>query len=115
MVSGRWKTLRQSFEQPLAVMKNFTRLSMHQRRRADDPASEYFADRLVTETNSQHRNGFMKMPDDIFRNSRIRRRTRTGRNDDTRRLQAVNFLKRDLIVSEYAKLFPKLAQILNEV
>src|SRR5262249_35311527 len=35
--------------------------------------------------------------------------------NDTRRFQAIDFFRRDLIVSEYAKVFPKLAQILYEV
>src|SRR5438132_9035450 len=107
MVSSRWKTLRQSFEQALAVMENFTRLSMHQRWRAHNPASKDLANGLMAETNPQYRDRFVKIPDDVFRNSRIGRRTRAGRNNDARGFQALDFFRRDLIVSEYAKVTPE--------
>src|SRR2546428_4238246 len=115
MVSCCWKTLRQSFEQSLAVMENFTRLSMHQRWRADDPSSKYLANGLMAETDSQDRDGFVKMPDDVFCDSRIGGRTRAGRNNDARGFQPLDFFRRNLIVSEYPKVFPKLTQILYEV
>src|SRR5215467_12670605 len=46
VVPGRRKTLRQTFEQPLAVMENVTGLTVHQCRSANNLSAEYFADGL---------------------------------------------------------------------
>src|SRR6266702_5522781 len=96
-------------------MKNFARLAVHQRWSADDLASKYLADGLVSETNTQYRYGFVEVPDGILCNSRIGGRAGSRRNDNTRGFQSLDFFERDLIISKYAQVFAQLAKILHEV
>ena len=51
---------------------------MHQRRSADDLASKHLTNGLVAETNPEYRYGFVEISDDVFRDSRIRRRAGSG-------------------------------------
>src|SRR5207244_1400386 len=112
--SGR-ESLRQSREQCLAVMKNVARLAVHQRGCADNLSAEDFPDRLMTQAHTKYRCRFVKITDDIFGDTRIRGSSGSGRNDNSRRLQPLDLLKRDLVVSKDAQLFAKLAEVLHEV
>src|SRR5437773_731085 len=96
-------------------MKNFARLAVHQRWSADDLASKYLADGLVSETNTQYRYGFVEVPDGILGNSRIRGRAGSSLNDNPCWFQSLDFVERVLIISKYAQVFAQLAKILHEV
>ena len=117
MVSASHEFGTHSFKKDILTIQYFNRMrdTMINILQIDEGCTKRFSYSLVPETNPEYGDGFVKMPNDVFRDSRVGRRTRARRNDNARGFQALDFLGRNLIVSEYAKVFPKLAQILNEV
>src|SRR5262245_58187235 len=73
VITSRLKSLRQAFEQAFAVMKDLADFSVHQRRRANDLAAEYFADGLMPQADSKDRRGLVVALDNLFGDSRVRR------------------------------------------
>src|SRR5262249_15731227 len=53
--------------------------------------------------------------DDLFGNSRIMRRSRSGRNHDVRGLHRLDFFEGYSVVSKHAQIVAHLAEILHEV
>src|SRR5437879_5643185 len=115
MISSGRKTLRDSFEELFTVMKDLARFAVHQRRGTNDLASEYFPDRLMTKTNTQYWNRFMKMADNVLGNAGVHGCSGAGRNDEPGRFQPFDFLNCYFVISKYTQFLAKLAEILHEV
>src|SRR6266849_9081219 len=108
MISSGRKALRQAFKQSFAIMKDLACFTVHERRRSNDLASEYFADGLMAKTNAEYRDRLVKTPDNIFGYSGIRGYAGPRGNDDTRGFQMFYFFKCDFVIPEYAQFFAKL-------
>ena len=114
IASGRHrhgKTLKDGF----VVVHHCAGLAMHDMTGANHAAAEGFADCLVTQTDSEHRNLPCKMADQIDADARLMRRARTGREDNPSGPQLLDLAHRNLIVAADFHLCSQLADVLDQV
>src|SRR5688572_4655924 len=115
MVSSRGETLRQAFEDGLRIVKDRTRLAMHERGSSNDLSTEDFTDGLVAKADSEDRDALMETLDHVFGNAGIVRSARARRNDNVRRLERLDLIESYAIVAEHAQLVSHLTQVLHKV
>src|SRR5436189_15985 len=97
------KSLRQTPENCFRIVKNRAGLSMHQRRRPDDLASENFSDSLMSKADTKYGNGLVESLDYLFRDTGILRSPRPRRNYDMGRSERFNLFQRHAVVPKDAK------------
>src|SRR5262249_9104851 len=88
---------------------------MHESRRAHDFSAEDFTDRLVSQAHAKNRRRFVEIPNDVLGDAGVYRRSRSGRNDDARGFESLDFFDSDLVVAMNAQLLSQLAKVLHEV
>ena len=117
VITGRDERIRQSLEDPLAIVLDERCLAMHQLRSADHISAEGIANRLMSETHAQHRNLAGHMLDDPDRNPGLARRAWSRGNDHAIELGAhrVDFVERDLVVAAHHHIRAELGQELVEI
>ena len=84
-------------------------------RRANDPAAERRANRLVPQAHSQDRNLARKVLDQRNADARFLRRARPRRNHNALRRQRLDLFDRDLVVAPNFHLRAQFAQELHQV
>ena len=96
-------------------MINIGRLAMHNTVGVDDASSQGLADTLVSQAHPQYGNFIHELNDDVNRYAGFARGTGTGRDDDMLRIEFVDLLQGNLIVSVNAHLLTQFAEVLNQV
>src|SRR5215472_4168313 len=114
VASGRERT-RSTAENGVAIVFHLAYLAVHYPAGPDHFSSEGRSNRLVSQANSQHWPFTGKIPEQIDADPRLLGSTRTGRNHNVRRPQALNFFATDLIVASHFNLFSHFTQILDQV
>ena len=117
VVARRGEGVGQAGEDSRSQVVNLRRFSVHQSFGPDDRRIVDFGEGLVAQADSQCRNGRSELPDQFHRNSRLVRRTRARRNDDSLRLQGGDLINADLIISRDVDVQSRvdLSKPLNEV
>src|SRR4030095_16398949 len=96
-------------------MKYLADLPMHESGGSHDFSAEDFTDGLVSQAHAKNRRGFVEVSDNVLGDAGVYGSSRSGRNDDARGLEALDFFDRDLVVAMNAKLLTQLAKVLHEV
>src|ERR1035437_6821070 len=91
------------------------RFSMHQFLRAYHFASVCLRDRLMSKAYTENRGGRTELPDDGNADTCSRRRPRTRRDNDRRRIHVLYRLDVHLIISPDHDVTSELAQVLDQI
>ena len=115
VVAAGHERLRHAAEHAAAVVLNRRCLAVHQLRGAHDLPSKCDADALMSQAYAEHRDRRSESLDQLDRDARVFRTTRTRRNHDVVGLHRSDFVERNLVVALDHRRRPKLAEILGEV
>src|SRR5215470_10288808 len=96
-------------------MKYLADFPMHESGRSYDFSAENFADSLVSQAHAKDRRGFVEVSNDVLSDAGSYGSSRSGRNDDARGVEALDFFDSDLVVAMNTQLLAKLAKVLDEV
>src|SRR6185503_1826527 len=89
--------------------------AVHQPRRPHDGATEDLDDRLVAETDAEHRNAAREALDHAHRDTGVRRRAGSGRDAQVRRLDRLGLLDADAIVAVHPHVGAEHEECLHQV
>ena len=92
VVARRHKRIGHPLKQVLAVVFNRRSLAVHHAVIDDDFRAEDVADALMAQANAEKRRGWPEGADDLIRQARFARRTRSRRNQDALRLQLADLV-----------------------
>src|SRR5207247_2582240 len=98
-----------------SVVLDARRLAVHRRAGAHDAAPEHGANRLMTETDAEHRRPAAKLTNDAHGDAGLLRPAGTGRDHDAIRSCRSDFVHRYGVVAQHAHVGAELAQVLHEV
>src|SRR3974377_522539 len=102
-------------ENPFSVVLDFTRFPMKELRSPDDLCPEGGANGCLSQTNSQNRELFRQLLDQLHGYACLLRCTRPGRNHDLVGLQAHDLLDRNLVVRLHLQCATQFAEVLGQV
>ena len=88
---------------------------MHDFFRMNDPSAKRLAYALVPETNAQYGNPALIMLNHWNRDSGFTGRAGSGRDNDSYRVQPLDIIEIDLIITKYGHVFTQFAKILHQV
>src|SRR3954447_24013622 len=114
MITGGREGAVQAPKESARIVRNPRRLAMHRRGGAHDVAAERLADRLMAETNTEHRRGLARGADKVETDARFVRRAGTRRKDDGVRLVGQRVRDRDLVVAPHGHVRAELAKVMDE-
>lgn len=115
MISCRLERAWNSRKEIGAIMQDRRSLAVHEARGSHDRSPEDLPDRLMAQTHSQDGDFRSQLPDDIRADPRIRRRSWTGRKDDSLEVRDIDFGETDPIVPKDLHLDSEFPEILDEV
>ena len=91
VITRRRHRHRKALKDGSIVVHDWAGFPVHQVRGADDASAKCFADRLMAEAHSEHRNLSREMADQVDADARFMRSARSGRNDDAFGMQCFDF------------------------
>src|ERR1051326_5724803 len=115
MIAGRRHGFRHVLEERFAIMLNTAPFSVHELVRTYYVAAKSRANRLMPQTNTQHRTLAGKMLDQINADPRFLWRAWAGRNQNVAGPHGFDFGRRDLVIAAHFNLLSQLAEILDKV
>jgi hypothetical protein len=117
VVARGFERIGHALEQIAIVVKNAIDLAVHQPFGPHNSSTRGLADRLMSQTNAQHRQLAGKSRDALAGNAGLSRRAGPGRNDEVRRGKPIDFIGRDFVVPEHPQIqrVIDLSQPLHEV
>ena len=115
MVTGRRKSIGQTFEDGLVIVKDLADLAVHQVGGWNDFPPKRLANGLVAQTDSQDRNPSGKVVDELQCHTGIVGNAGSGRNDNLLGLAGLYPRNINAVVAVNDDLFPQFSQILHQV
>ena len=105
----------QALKYGFIVVHDRAGFAVHEMSGPDDVSAERFADRLVAEAYSKHRNFTRKVADQIDADACLMRRAGAGRDNDLFRMHGLDLAHRDLVVAANLDVAAQFADVLDEV
>src|SRR6266498_4633943 len=115
MITARLERRVEATKDRLAVMKNFSGLTVDNPGGAYDESAKSLANGLMAQANAKDRNASGKTQNQRKRYSRISRAARARRDQDSIRDNCLNLIQCYLVVASHDDVLTKLAQVLDQV
>ena len=115
MIAGGCERIGQIRKDTASIVLDLRGLAVQQARRGHNPAAKYFADALMSETNTEHWQLRSKAPHDVVAQAGLRRPSRSWRNANMCRSQRRNLIERNRIVAFNHQRATKLAKVLGKI
>ena len=115
VVADHRDALGQPVVDALPVVRQHAGLAVHLPLRADHPAAERRADRLMAEAHAEDRPPAGEVPDQVDADARLGRRARPRRKNDALGRQRLDAGEVDLVVAHHLHRLAQLAEVLHEV
>src|SRR5579863_2012839 len=106
---------RKSLKDSPVVMKDGAGLAVHEVRRPNHMTAKCFADRLMSQADTEQRGLAGKVADQFDADAGFVRRARPWRDDDPVWLHRLDLVYRDLVVAAHLDLLAQFTNVLNQV
>ncbi len=115
VVAGRFKRVRQIFEDPCSIVENRRRFPVHETIRADHITAKHIADALVSEADAQDGHSGAVGENDFAGDAGFLGSARSGGNHNAARGKFLDVRNADFVIPKNAEFCAQFAEVLDEV